>query len=154
MRFCLLLAILLALPTAWTGCGARTGADTDDRLPGSDASVRPATDAAPGDAFVSTPDASTRDAAEPEDDAGAAGCANDTIDGWIHCGGDRFGQTASTAGVTCTQVCAAAGRECIHRAAQSDYDACAMPGSMRSGTCEDVFAPSWSSACLCAPCPP
>lgn len=69
---------------------------------------------------------------------------------FVRCGDSgRLGQTKPVSGVTCAQACRAYGLKCLSRAAQADLAACTPPSPERSGTCDDVFAASWSSQCVC-----
>lgn len=74
----------------------------------------------------------------------------DVREAFVRCGDStRLGQTRPVAGATCSQACQAFGLKCLHRAAQANLDACTPAAPERSGTCDDVFQPSWSSQCVC-----
>ncbi|MBL8920994.1 MAG: hypothetical protein JNJ54_19175 [Myxococcaceae bacterium] len=81
-----------------------------------------------------------------------AGGPVDPRDAFVRCpDSTRLGQTKPAGGVTCAQACKAFGLACLHRAAQADLSACTPSSPERSGSCADVFAPGWSSQCVCEP---
>lgn len=65
--------------------------------------------------------------------------------------GNSLGQNEGISGVTCDQVCCAFGfDDCEYRGAQAGYDACNPTPAPATGTCGQVFAPAWSSQCVCS----
>lgn len=66
-------------------------------------------------------------------------------------GTTNVGQIAPAGGVTCEQVCCAMGFDgCEYRGPQADYDTCEYDVPPQTGSCSDVFGPTWSSQCVCS----
>lgn len=103
---------------------------------------------------VETCDALDNDCDGLIDEACGSVCGNDEVikKSFEQCGTDsgQIGQLTSAEGVTCEQVCCTFGfSRCLYRGAQTNYESCNPMPTTASGECQDVFAASWSSQCVC-----
>ena len=72
------------------------------------------------------------------------------LEAFVRCGdSSRLGQAADVPGTTCSLACNAHGFDgCSHRVGQAGFETC-KEQQQRSGGCEDVFGPGWSTECVC-----
>jgi hypothetical protein len=132
------------LLTLTCGCGPSLG--TED--PSDDGNSNDSGPASTDDSSSSVPE-------DPRPPQGEA-CNTPAFTAWIERAFEacpdttNLGQVAPVEGVTCADVCCAAGFSgCAYRAAQADSEVCADANPAKSGECDDVFATAWSSQCVC-----